>query len=549
MRERPTQLRPVSRAESSPTDAAQIRDRKGEGVKPPCAAQSPRKMSGARRREFLALALLCLFSGFLIFATIPGRMSSDSLTQIAAVRAGKFTDWHSPLLLMTWRPFWLMGFGPTSAYALSVIIFVSGLYGLLRSALPCLWSACATIVVVGAPMVLGYVTYFGRDQWFTASMLASFALVLAISRLEPDRKRLTLSLLLFVALWITLATRQNAAPVVGVALIGWVTWCGPWRRLGRFDRVSGTLGRSVTARFIRLGAATALLAGLIAAQSLVRSAGSVESTHPEQQLYLFDLAALSLRENQLYLDQDFFPAQDVEVLRRSFNPYNASSIVFSVNGAPPLTPPVPADRIAELRSDWLAAIREHPSGYLAFRFEMLRTQVAWENKADWVYHPQIDANPWGYHFVNPDLQQPMDGYLRLFAANDYLQGGWIYEIWVYLLITIAGLGFFASRNPQRKLLALFCVGSLGYQATIFFATMGVGYRLTFPSVVLSLVVVAVGLGDLSGVRTRAKRSWLSLPPGPEVDTEPLDEITSLAAAPPERGSIQLARGLVPRPIE
>ena len=410
---------------------------------------------------------------------------------------------------MMWRPLWLMGIGQSTAYAFSVAVFVLGLYGLLRSAVPRIWSACATVLIVATPLTLGYLTYFGRDQWFTGSMLASFGAALATARSAPGARRRMWSVVLFALLWATLATRQNAAPVVGVALIAWVSLSGHWRWLGRFNRTDSPRHQPLIGRAVRLGVAAALLLGLLGAQTLVRSVGGVQETHPEQQLFLFDLAALSVRENQLFLDPEFFPAQDLEVLRKAFNPYNSSTIVFSVNGNPPLTPSVPLDRLSELRGDWLNAIRSHPASYLASRSKMELTQLAWDNKTAWIYHPQIDPNPWGYHFINPELQESMDEYLRASAANDYLQGGWIYEVWIYLLITLLGIGYLASGRHQHKLLGLFCFGSIAYHATIFFAIMGVEYRFAFPTVVLSLVVVAVATADL--VRLVAQRRHLDQP--------------------------------------
>lgn len=475
-----------------------------------------------RRRRTACLAALFLFSAALVVATLPGRMSADSLTQIEMVRVGRYTDWHTPLLMMLWRPAWLLGVGPSTLYALSVLTFVFALYGVLRAALGAVGATVTAIAITAMPAVLGYVTYFGRDQWFASFSLATFASVLAARRSEPGWRRRGWIALALAGIWLLLASRQNAAPVAGTALWALVACCGPWPFLGRWDRIEGRRGRRFDARLVRGAVAAVMLFGFLAAQQLVRNATGVTRAHPEQQLYLYDLGALSVLEHRLLLDPEFYPAQDLALLEQRFSADTAAPLVFPIGDQPPLTPPVPVSRIDELRGDWLDAIETYPERYARFRVHVMLRQLAWDGRSDWVYHPAVDANRWGYHFVNPGLQEPIDDYLRAFAANDYLQGGWVHELWAYVLVTIGGLAYFASRDRARQTLAWFCLGSLGYQATILVATMGVAYRLGLLSVILALVVASVAVADL----VRWVRSRLRSAPAPA------DPLNGAAAAAP-----------------
>lgn len=134
-------------------------------------------------------------------------------------------------------------------------------------------------------------------------------------------------------------------------------------------------------------------------------------------------------------------------------------------------------------------------GYLAERWALWKTQVVWTGHTEWVYHPFVDANQWGYEIERPGLDRFVQDYLRSSAANDYLYGGPLYEVWVYLALTVVGAGYLFDRRPSREVLGWACLASLAYAATILVGAMGVGYRLLYPSVVVALILVVVAAAD------------------------------------------------------
>lgn len=462
----------------------------------PSSATPPRSVAprgDERAARVVAVAVLVGIATLHTIVVWPGRMSNDTLTQISLVRSGQYTDWHAALLLILWRPFWLLGVGPGLVTWASTVAFVAGLYLIVRSAWSRSASIAATVLLCAYPPVLGHIGYLGRDQWFMALFLLSVGALLRLARAPSARWRLVWMVLGFVWVWLMVASRQNALPVAGILFAGAAATAGPWRRLGRFDRTTGGRGRTVLARVVRVAAAFTVFVVLVLSQAAMKAAFHVDSSHPEQATYLYDLAALSVREHQVLFSPGIYPAQDLATLEANFSPTVVNTLLFGP--APPLPFPVPAGQEAALRDDWLSAVLDHPRGYMAIRLELWKTQVAWTGKTEWIYHPFVDPNPWGYEVSNPSLDEPLQDYLQS-TADQYLRGGPLYEVWVYLAFTVLGLGYLRHGDPARQVLGWCCFASLVYQATIFVGAMGVGYRLTYPSVVVVLAVAVVGLRDV-----------------------------------------------------
>ena len=455
----------------------------------------------------IVVSVLVLYVAVVAFVSWPGHMNIDTIGQIQEMRSGHITDWHAGLLIWLWRPFWHLGFGIGWAYATTLLCFVLGVYSILRIRLGRAAAVIATIVLVSLPQVLGFAVNFGRDQWTTALALATFGGLAWAMRSTGRRRKFAFGVAIVMGL-LMLGSRQNAV-TFAVACVGTaLSVCGPWRRFGRFD-IDGERGHSFRAIAFRVS--VAVLASIVAVIGLlvVQRGVGIESTRPEQATYLWDLVAISHRSGEVLLDASVFPSQDINVLDQYFDPYTIDAVLFVKD--PPIRFPVPPDHVNALRSEWLHAIRKYPVVYAHERWQMWTRQIAWSGEAWWIFHPYIDDNPWGtkYTFERPKLDHWLQKYLYVFTKSDQ-HGNLLHRVWIYLIGALVGLTGLLSARRSRRFAGWISVSVLLYQASVFFGTMGVNYRYSYPCVVLVLCVAVISAADgIDSARSRWSRRSLA----------------------------------------
>ena len=482
-----------------------------------------------------ALTVLVVYVAFISYVVWPGHMNLDTIGQIEEMRSGEITDWHAGLLLVLWRPLWQLGFGIGWAFATTLLCFVLGIYSILRVRLGRAAAVVGTLVIVSTPQVLGYAVNFGRDQWTTSLALAAFGGIAWAMRSSGRRRNFALGVSIAMGLLMLMA-RQNAVtfavPCVGAAL----SVCGPWRWLRRFD-IDAERGRSLLGIGVRLMVAGVVSLTAVFALLIVQRAVGVESTRPEQATYLWDLVAISHRSGEVLLDETVFPSQDIAVLDQHFDPYSIDTVLFVED--PPLRFPVPPDHVDELRSQWLHAIRKYPKVYAQERWQVWTRQIAWSGDSWWIFHPFIDDIPGGtkYSFERPELDLELQRYLYMFTKSDQ-HGNLLHRVWIYLIGAVVGLAGLRSRVASRRFVGWMCASVLLYQASVFFGTMGVQYRYSYPCVVFVMCVAVIALADAAGsirLRWRGHRTTehrADAEPGPEPSIPEWGE--NLAAGPSRR---------------
>jgi hypothetical protein len=450
-----------------------------------------------------SMSVLVLYVAFIAFVAWPGHMNIDTIGQIEEMRSGNITDWHAGLLLWIWRPFWRIGFGIGWAFATTLLCFVVSIYSILRVRLGRLAAVIATLVIVSLPQVLGFAVNFGRDQWTTSLALATFGGIAWAMRSTGRRRTFAFCVAIVMGLLLLMA-RQNAVTFAIPCVAAALSAAGPWKRLGRFD-IAAERGRSFLAVCLRIGIAAAASFLVVLALLLFQRGVGIESTRPEQATYLWDLVAISHRSGEVLLDPTVFPSQNIDDIHEHFDPYNIDTVLFVPDA--PIRFPVPPEHVDELRSQWLHAIRKYPVVYARERWQMWTRQIAWSGDAWWIFHPFIDDNPWGtkYSFERPELDHRLQQYLYAFTKSDQ-HGNLLHRVWIYLLAACAGLALLHSRRPSRRFAGWICASVLLFQASVFFGTMGVNYRYSYPCVVLVLCVAAIMAADaLASLRRRRVR--------------------------------------------
>ena len=260
----------------------------------------PAPARGHQRAERIGLLILLVPVVLVCLPFWPGHMNADTMNEISGVMTGKLTNYHAPLLLAPWHLVWGLGIGPGWVLGAQVSCFVFGVYLVMRIAFRPIAAAIAASVIALLPQDYGELALVGRDAWYTAFLMLSVGALahgFATSPRPPRVRRVSL-VVSIAAAWLALAARQNAVtsvPVIIGAAIA-VLLVSRWPNAAR--RWRGRLARLA----IVAGAAIVVTLGFYGSQAGLSAAIGVRQVHPEQYIYDFDLAGMSVRENR-----DLFP--------------------------------------------------------------------------------------------------------------------------------------------------------------------------------------------------------------------------------------------------
>ena len=417
----------------------------------------------------------------------PGHMSADTLAQIAQVRdLGILNNHHAPLLMALWKPFFELGAGPGWVLTLQVAAFLAGCYLVLRTVFGRVAAAVLASAVALWPSVYGMLGYLSRDTWFAALLVLTFGLVARATQREGRDRRAWIALAL-VAAWLTLAARQNAATGVFLALAVLVALL-PLAWLHRGGRVRRTV--------VALAAGAALTVAMMVTQVAAGAALSVDDVAPEQIVYIYDLGALSVRDQANRFPPSVVEDRSAEAVTTRWNPDSVVQLVWAP-GAPVAETPLSPEQLAALSDRWRDEITGEPLEYLDVRWELLKRNLGLTAPTQYVYHPRVDENQWGYAPTFAGLNADAKQYVEAFA-NRLLEGSVLHRSWIYLLLALAGAALLLRRRPALALLSVSALGltALLHQVGLFFGTPQNGYRLEFNVTVTALLVAAVAVGAL-----------------------------------------------------
>ena len=417
----------------------------------------------------------------------PGHMSADSLAQYLEAREGGFNNQHAPLLVMLW---WLgyhtVNAGPGWVLVLQVSACLSGCYLLLRTLLRPWIAATVTAVIALLPQVYGMLGYVSRDMWYTGLLLLTFGMVARAGQ-RTGRVRIAWLIGAVVAAWLTLASRQNAAPSVVIALALGAALVLP--RLA--ERRSGRSARFVRRRPViaAVVAGCAVTVALMATQFVANPALGVADVDPQQQLYLYDLIGMSLDEHENMLPPQVLADRRVSMLQSYWNIDTVGTYIF---GSPPLIPvPMSPENMTTLTKTWRDEVLDHPLTYLDVRTDLFLRQIGITRPAYYIYHPQIDPNDMGLKIRFPELNNAAKDYVQAFAINPSLDGWFIYDVWIYLLLAaVAAIVLLRRGRAWGALVAGgLALSALTYQSGLYVGAMATQFRWEFTALLSAILTI------------------------------------------------------------
>lgn len=491
------------------------------GGGPEGQVDSPARPPRSRGRSFarggaLQAVVLLLGSTGVSLLFWPGNMDADALRQMGEASTGKFVDWWAPILDWFWRPLFLLHLSPGFVLWVTITIFFFSVYELLRLVLGRWPAVGVTFLVAVFPPVLGYLGALSRDAWFGTATLACYAL---LARGQRTRGGQSVACVIgsFIAAWIALAARQNAIPALLPAFfIATAMLLRPFVQPGR--KAVRRIYENRIARFFGRVVLPLLLLFLFVVSQRLITYDVIHATpsYPQQLLYDFDLASLSIRTDHMLLPRSSFPSQSMAVLRAHYNPYIVTPLPLVGTTNPKVE--------SRLQSAWIHAILSHPIAYLQARWEVWTRQIAWSGPADEPYHNGIDANGWGFKATFPSLNRFTLSYLSSFTSGPPLyEGGELYRVWGYLVAcAIVGIDLLRRRRPpELRIMGWLCWAAVIYFLPFSVISMGPPFRWAWFLVVTTVLAVCVDV--VAHVRAAVERRARAIArsfAGPEALSEP-----------------------------
>lgn len=402
----------------------------------------------------------CLF----MVHAYPGRMTRDSFDQLKQARSGVFADDHPPLMqAIVWVTDIFVA-GPVGPVILQSVMFLAGMYLLLRRAMRARVAALVALVVLFLPPVASVMVVMWKDPLMAGALMLAVPLVIA----ERRRTRL-LGLALAV---VATGVRFNAL----AATFGVIVVLFEWNPLPHLKRYALALAVWVAVTATAFGINTLITSrethffesSLL--DDLVGTLNFVEGDRPDPELReLF--AGMSLR-----LDHDIHAG-----LRRA---YRSDTMLWYMIGdnrlfdlklvdEEPLTPEIRA----KIAAAWKKVVFGNFGAYLRYRIDRFRVVLGLErgNETVWSrdhlivthdYQDKAAMFAYGVSTTTSGLQHTID------EVWDDLSHTWLFRPYVYLALTLVLL-VLGRRNAV--VIALLLSG-LGNEMSLFFLAHSPDYR-------------------------------------------------------------------------
>lgn len=311
-------------------------------------------------RDKWYIGYLISICGFvlMLWAFYPGMMSPDSIAALTAGREGTFADINAPLMSALWAALDRLVAGPGAMFVLQTAVF---------------WGACALfwktahresfglglalVLFAFLPHILSQTVVIWKDIALGGSLFFAAALLYYAKKTGSKAAVLISPVFLFYAY----AARLNALPAV-LPLAIWSAFV--------FLKVFETGKSRVFAGMAGITYFVLLTAGVY---GVTYGLTGGKTAYPFQQVYLYDLAALSLAKGQpLY--PEYIRTDEKFSLGRVAERYNERSAADLIYPDVPRTGDLPVLRLTEdgaeveqLKGAWVDAVKDDPASYLKHR--------------------------------------------------------------------------------------------------------------------------------------------------------------------------------------
>lgn len=429
--------------------------------------------------------LICL-GGFAstLAAFYPGMMSPDSIASLAEGRSGIIYDQNSAIMSFLWGGLDQLVAGPGLMFTLQV--------GVFWVAVACLWEAVhreslalgiASVLFPLLPHVLSQLPIIWKDVGMAVALLMSVALIFLAKKKRSKSALLLSPLFLFYAF----AARLNSVP----AVLPIAVWTGfvavAVFELGRGRMMSAAIG---SAYFV------VLLAAVLIVQSLITGG---RTSYPFQYVHLYDLAAISIRNNEPRFPQYVIdsPNFSMEEVRTNYTPTTVGRLVYtdqSRNGQAVLTVVETQEKINELRTVWRQQLLSDPVGYVTHRAAVFLELIGLGRSVALQYwDPALNRNVHEFAIEKNPVNRLIMAYFSLFQ-RPFMQTFFFRGIlWILACCFLVYRATRSRLSGDWDFVLVLSISSLLYIFSYFFTAPAADFRYIYWPAVASTIAVIFGI--------------------------------------------------------
>ncbi len=448
-------------------------------------------MSGERSENYVratrstGFVICALAFAFVSWSFYPGIMTADSIANLAQGRADVYSDINAPLMSWLWGRLDTIAPGPALIFLIHLAIFWAA------SAL--FWHATniksfglgfALIIFGLAPHLLAQSIVVWKDIALGVSLYMAVAL-LYFAKTAGTRIAMGLSpIFLFYAY----AARLNALPAV-LPIAIWTGFIAT--RMFEIER------KLIVGTVLGAGYCAVLTLGVYLVNQRLTEGNS---DHPFQQIYLYDLAAISVEKNESmfpdYIRES--PGYSLETVKSRYNERSVSDLIFpnvpKAGDLPPLTLTKDADKVDQLRQRWFGAVKADPLAYIRHRARIFAQLVGLSRSITAPYVSDgFASNPEEFggrgNVGYAVLMKYFGAFGRPFPQTFFFRA----VVWIALLILLAYLAVQRRFTSDWDLIFVLSASSLLFIFAYFPTTPSTEFRYLFWPGIASAVALIFGI--------------------------------------------------------
>lgn len=430
--------------------------------------------------------LICILAfAFTIWSFYPGMMSPDSIANLTQGRQGVFHDINSPLMSYIWG--WMDGIvpGPGLMFVFQNVIFWTACAIFWRATnQETFWLGLALVLFALMPHILAQTIVVWKD----VAMGVGFFMAAALLFYGKSARSRVAVLISPVFLFYGYAARLNAFPAV-LPIAIWTGFVAA--RVFEIERSKFFAAVIGIAYFV-------LLSTVVYFVNYKITEG--KTVYPFQQLYLYDLAAISAARKEAIFpnyvrDNENF---SLEMLRLRYNERSVNDLIYPdvprVGDKPPLRLTDNAEEYTALRQKWREAVKENPMTYLLHRFRVFAQLVGLGRSVTGPYWEQgFSSSPPEFrgdeNFGNRILTGYFDIFRRPFPQTFFFRG----FIWLALSAFFLYKAFKHRLRKDWDIVFVLSSSALLFTLAYFPTTPSTEFRYLFWPAIASAAAIIFGV--------------------------------------------------------
>lgn len=463
--------------------------------------------------ELAAFSILLINVSLIIYAFYPGFLGTDSIYQyLQALNVLHVSDYHPPIMVLVWQT--LMRIFSSKSFGLiflfhMVLMFIGLWFTFLGAYRLTGKKECLVIVLIPLfPQILGISAAIWKDVGHGFSLLAGFGIPL-YSWSTPQLNRAQKAILLTISmllLFYGFMARHNS--FIAVMPLIWLTLLVFLQRK----------------KLLTLGLTLAVFLCFVSGNIMINRLLSVDRARLVQNLFVFDLAGISVIENKDLLPSEIKTEHaNLHSLKKYFSPVQISSITWKAPEGGLIAPAKNAEQVREIGKLWIRTLCDYPFAYLQHRLAHFASLMRIG------YLRPFDSFFWGMMSYQgqaenigkivdaggqpPEFHPNLVTKLFIFYIVMMNSVGIPFYPWIYFIMNVVGLFFTAGKlrssrsydldvAEKKVLLAAFVLflSAVIYHCMYLVISVSSDFRYSYwPVIVASVIYAPVLLHFLTGL--------------------------------------------------